>query len=183
MRERDAREASAWLASGRRHSSESAKTVAAPCRQTAEPRKRNAIYHIARIRTILRVVHMYIYVHTHINLYIYIHRNFLLYPALLLRTTLYDARLCYPMSPCYSMPYSFTMLYQTIPCQINPPKPIFCRVFVESILGFVIRTYNKVGFSRFRYYPAKAPTLKTRTHPPNLECIGLLQQRLPEWVP
>ena len=33
---------------------------------------------------------------------------------------------------------------------LNPPKPTFCRVPIKFILGFIIRTYKKVGFGRSR---------------------------------
>ena len=34
---------------------------------------------------------------------------------------------------------------------LNLPKPTFCRVPINSILGFIIRTYKKVGFGSLRY--------------------------------
>ena len=33
---------------------------------------------------------------------------------------------------------------------LNSPEPTFCRVPVNSIIGFIIGTYKKVGFGRFR---------------------------------
>ena len=37
---------------------------------------------------------------------------------------------------------------------LNPPEPTFCRVPVNSTLGFTIRTYRKVGFGRLRQVSA-----------------------------
>ena len=39
---------------------------------------------------------------------------------------------------------------------------LFCRVPKNSILGFIIRTYKKVGFGRFRYSIPKPETPKPR---------------------
>ena len=36
------------------------------------------------------------------------------------------------------------------PKYLNPPEPTFCRVPINSILGFIIRTDKKVGFGRLR---------------------------------
>ena len=33
---------------------------------------------------------------------------------------------------------------------LSLPKPTFCRVPIHSILGFIIRTYKKVGFGSLR---------------------------------
>ena len=40
-----------------------------------------------------------------------------------------------------------------------PPEPICCRVPINSILGFTIRTYRKVGFGRLRYRIEKSAVL------------------------
>ena len=34
---------------------------------------------------------------------------------------------------------------------LNQPKPTFCRVPIDSILRFIIRTYKRVGFGSLRY--------------------------------
>ena len=33
---------------------------------------------------------------------------------------------------------------------LNLPNPTFCLVPISPILGFIIRTYKKVGFGRLR---------------------------------
>ena len=41
---------------------------------------------------------------------------------------------------------------ETLPYTFTYRNLTFCRVPMNSLLGFVIRTYKKVGFGSFRYY-------------------------------
>ena len=49
-------------------------------------------------------------------------------------------------------------------CTLTYQNLLFCRVRIDSILGFIVRTYKKVGFGSLRYIPKPSTPTQTRAN-------------------